>query len=1204
MKRTYGTIGLAVLLATAAASPARTPALTDDDFIVVSGPASPRVAYAIARGQSELRVVVDVQSTRPDGSDVRVAAGLAAAGKVVLAADKPLAGTGAGTARFAWAVPASKLIRSDADWARLRMALAVRWTGGALGADRRRERFRHLDSAAPHAGLSHDPNHWAPLDLVEHAAVVADRKDRIVVRFDQPMAGKATIVIEDAAGRRVRNLLSGQPMAKGPGRAAWDGADDDGQLVAPGTYRWRAAHHPGITPRYLMSYCNGSERFLRSFGTNHGLFETAAANAKYAFFGAALTEGGYALIAVDPPGRFRHGYTQIHGTGIHSVQIAADAKHFYAAHDGPSWGQRVDRDKPGWKAPVRVTLTRFDIETERTVDFPGRRRFATVESYDWGPGSATPACRKQLSLAGMTHLAGRLYLSSRSEAAVLALDPATAKIVGRIALPQPGPLASARGTLYAVTGSAVVRIDPANSKRQEIVPAGRIKPTGLAVDDDGTVYVSDGRTSQVRAFGPAGRALRTIGTPGGAYQGPYDPRRMVNPAGLAVTSAGLWVTERRTNPKRVALWNLAGQNVLAEKFGCPPYGGPAASFDPAKPTCWLGMGARWRLDFAKGSARCLSILQAAGGHLAGRYPWCIHYRFVRSAGRTFLIGLSKATFVSELMADGSLKDLACVGSCHHFCYGCDWRPPQAFIDAFNAAYPGRKGKHSDKGPGVMWVDANGDGLPQAGEFNFSTDAPNFAGSGWGHAQHDLTLHIPVRLKDGANALAVLRPDGFDPGGAPNYPTLNAAIASAVRLKDEVASYDYKRIHVETAVDRFGNVVFNTDPQMVCHGPDGRLNWRYPNRWTNVHGSHDAPLPETGVLQGTLFFLGMAKLDDKADVFMMNGNHGRFFVMTSDGLYLDEMFKDVRMGGARDETYIGGEAFGGSFGRAHADGRYYLQTGGDGYRVYRVEGLSKLRRSSGTITVTPSQLLAAERTLTRAAPPTAAERSATIGRRDKPPTIDGRDRDWPRPATIAWDRSGQFPVRLRCAYDDENLYLLYDVRDASPWVNRGKDWTTLFKTGDSVDLQLATDANAPPKRRGPAPGDLRLLIAPFAAKPLAVLYRHRQPGAPNPVTFTCPWRSETVDVVRKVPAARIAVEVASDRYRVEAAIPLAELGLAAPAGRRLRADFGVIYGDRDGSINMLRSYWANPATMLVNDVPGEIMLHPNRWGTVRFEGDNR
>jgi hypothetical protein len=34
--------------------------------------------------------------------------------------------------------------------------------------------------------------------------------------------------------------------------------------------------------------------------------------------------------------------------------------------------------------------------------------------------------------------------------------------------------------------------------------------------------------------------------------------------------------------------------------------------------------------------------------------------------------------------------------------------------------------------------------------------------------------------------------------------------------------------------------------------------------------------------------------------------------------------------------------------------------------------------------------------------------------------------------------------------------------------------------------------------------------------------------------------------------------------------------------------------------MLRSYWSNQATMLVNDVPGEIMLVPNLWGNAGFQ----
>ena len=151
----------------------------------------------------------------------------------------------------------------------------------------------------------------------------------------------------------------------------------------------------------------------------------------------------------------------------------------------------------------------------------------------------------------------------------------------------------------------------------------------------------------------------------------------------------------------------------------------------------------------------------------------------------------------------------------------------------------------------------------------------------------------------------------------------------------------------------------------------------------------------------------------------------------------------------------------------------------------------------------------------------------------------------------------------------------------------------------MDLQIGVNASANPSRSQPAPGDIRLLIAPFQNRNIAVLYRHRLQQKDNPVTFTCPWRSETVDSVKVLESAKISVTKGGERYCVEAAIPLSDLGLADAKGRTLKADFGVIFGDPDGTVNMLRSYWSNQNTMLVNDVPGEIMLSPNMWGTVKF-----
>ena len=96
----------------------------------------------------------------------------------------------------------------------------------------------------------------------------------------------------------------------------------------------------------------------------------------------------------------------------------------------------------------------------------------------------------------------------------------------------------------------------------------------------------------------------------------------------------------------------------------------------------------------------------------------------------------------------------------------------------------------------------------------------------------------------------------------------------------------------------------------------------------------------------------------------------------------------------------------------------------------------------------------------------------------------------------------------------------------------------------------------------------------------------------------------VEDARLPDAIRAGVQRQEQSYRVHLTIPLQELGLQPDTlpGRRLRADFGVIFGDAEGTINVARSYWANPETGLVNDEPGEMQPQPHRWGFVTFEAE--
>jgi hypothetical protein len=201
-----------------------------------------------------------------------------------------------------------------------------------------------------------------------------------------------------------------------------------------------------------------------------------------------------------------------------------------------------------------------------------------------------------------------------------------------------------------------------------------------------------------------------------------------------------------------------------------------------------------------------------------------------------------------------------------------------------------------------------------------------------------------------------------------------------------------------------------------------------------------------------------------------------------------------------------------------------------------------------------------------------------------------------------DASREFPyAKAKLAVQDGALFLAFEVKDPTPWLNNGVDKNLLFKTGDAVDFQFAADPAASPNRNNAAAGDRRLLIASFGGKPVAVLYDYVVPGsAAQPVMFSSPTQSTRVDRVRVLDEADVRVIKSKNGYTVSASVPLGSLGLDASLSGEIRADLGVIYGDEKGTVNILRSYWSNTVTGLVDDVPGETRLSPNRWGILEIK----
>jgi hypothetical protein len=305
-----------------------------------------------------------------------------------------------------------------------------------------------------------------------------------------------------------------------------------------------------------------------------------------------------------------------------------------------------------------------------------------------------------------------------------------------------------------------------------------------------------------------------------------------------------------------------------------------------------------------------------------------------------------------------------------------------------------------------------------------------------------------------------------------------------------------------------------------------------------------------------------------------------------------------------ELTEGSEPFNGWFGK-QADGKVRMLTGipFQAGMIVEIHGLESIRRFQGpAFQVDQAALVRAELANATRAATAAQPKQFTLKRFSKPPTIDGSLNDWPGMPAFDIRREG-FPgqARVRLAYDGEYLYLLFHVTDTSPWINRGKRFARLFKTGDAVDLQVSSTPNHC-GAESPDSGDIRLLFAPFEGNPTCVLMKPVDKAAPSDKAYTyrSPVGQRQFDRVELLSEAQIAVEVEDQGYWLEAAVPLRRIGLSPAPDLVVRGDAGFISSNAQGTMNTARTYWSNQVTNLTSDEPSEAWLYPATWGEWKFE----
>lgn len=988
---------------------------------------------------------------------------------------------------------------------------------------------------------------------------------------------RVTLAIDDAQGRRVRNLLSAGERKAGAHVDLWDCLDDAGNLVPPGRYAVKGLHHDGLHLAYAGSFASPGDPPWNTADGKGAYYGDHTPPEAVAFgpgdrgaIACAMGEAGPHLIGVDLQGRRQWGLANRRSFGGGRVSLATDGKLLWIANvDGKDQSFTVWRCDlaTGAYAPWKRT----GADGKEVLDLPVR----AADGFAQMRAIAVHGNRLAVILAG--------------ERQVLLLDAGTGDEIGRLR-DLPGGLAALAfrpdGKLLLAAGERLLLADPAGGA-PTVLAQGLDDPRGIAVDGNGRIHVSQrGRAMAVAVFTPDGRPLPGIGRPGGRpATGFFDESGMLDPSQIAIDAKGrLWVTESQQQPKRTSVWNPDG-SLAFDLIGTTAYaaGGQidpddaASAFSERCEYRWDAKRKTWRPHFTIADAL------GTGGEWVSR--------FARVGGRTYvqMRGTARDSAMVKILVrrpDGGWRHCAEFGN-----VGLGKAIDEPYHREWNAKFttPLWQGHF---GRSFCWTDRNDDGSAQREEIE--TAEGRLGGYYWGQAMGaDLQVVIPTQ-----GELLAVAPAGFSSGGTPLY-----RLAEARRSKPSCGITGGGMLYV----GRDGRRYLNQSP-LTAVDPVGNVLWTYPNDYVSVHGSHHAPAPRPGLLIGPSSFYGSTVLKDVGEVFYLNGNLGQNFIFTEDGLWVQSLWNDCRgwfdvpsqavPGMPCDAMTAGGESFGGWFCRT-PDGKDRVVGGGTAAIVYDLSGLDSLRRFSTAVEVQPADLAAADELRVKRAAQRMQSKVCTIRATTQAPAIDGDVARWDmqRDAVEIAGGAGQVGS-AKAMYDARNLYLAWQVKDGTPLKNAGQDERLMFITGDCVDLMLRTAAAADAK---PVAGDLRLLLTMKAGRPLAMLYQPIAPGAApgEAAELSSPVRSVRFDRARAIDI-ELAMKPIPGGYAVTAAVPLAILGIDSLTGRVLRGDFGILLSDSAGQECTSRNYWSNKAANNTNDVPDEAMLQPALWGELRCE----
>lgn len=998
----------------------------------------------------------------------------------------------------------------------------------------------------------------------------------VKINLDLPEDGVVSLIIKNSDGQVVCNLINAKFMTQGPQEVLWDGLTTlshrkPGEPVPVGDYTWEAIYHKGINLTLVGWASNAGRAPFDSPGGNwggdHGDPVSVASDKGSMYLGWTYAEAGQALVCTDFDGnvKWRHKRGGFGGATL----LAADGGIVYVYDPGQgNMIYRLDAGKGeyvNWNGTQEATL-------ELTPLLAKFQDAAKAEKDDRGNNKPPLA-------GGMAAVNGKLFVSYGSGNVILVLDGATGKVLSEITVQNPRDLKLGQdGKLYLLKGeTTVATVDPEAGAVVDIVK--RLENArSVTADKDGNIYVGvKDPDNQVKVFDATGRALRTIGKQGGRpLLGKWDPSGMRYVSGIHVDPRGnLWVMESDDKPRRVSVWNSETGVCVKEFFGPTHYGAGGGAISPDDPYTMIGMGCEWKLDRETGRATCVSVIS--------RGEWA-NARF----------GTGKEGRLYAAIGGG---------------WGNGWRPVHIFERLGAGDWKLRTSLSSVRGGIRVWSDINDDQQEQPNEVKETPKDLEGWIDGW---------YMPMNQKlSFAGGQYRIDVTGWTACGAPEYDLSKATLMPSPDDLNRRGGGAAQR----SMISADNNYVIYNGHYGVNHSDfpvydirTGKKVFAYPNNYVGVHGGHNAPPVQRGLISGAYDIVGTIKQPAPLDnLFVIGTDKGEWHLLSSSGYYVSKLFEgnpiDIKwpeqaIPGANINTTppgMGSEDFGGSVILAN-DGTMYVQHGKTAFINSKVSGLDTVKvLGKGTFKITPEDTLLAQGFKTKYLS-VGAEKKLYAVKKKTVVFQDNPNKEFGSPEM----KYGENPnsISTWMAYDDNNLYVAWRVADKTPWVNGSTGYENIYAGGDTVDLQIGTDPDADAKRNEAARGDLRLSIGNLGGADTAVLYR-KVSDEKAPKTFYSGTRKDgyAMELVKKLESVTIKTRVEKGEYPsylVQATIPLKDLGLSPQAGLVLHGDVGVTYSDPEGKDTNMRVYWSNKSTGIVADEVEELRMQPALWGEFSFE----